>query len=181
MAAPPPLPLLVRTQIATLLRVAAVTVSQLEREGLPIAIPGAPGKATRYDAAAVVAWHVAREVAKVSGDGKGALNPAAERARRDRAQAELTEQTHAARAGELLPRSVYEQELGPVLLAFRAKVLAAPRAWAPALARLAPKGPGAVEQALTARTRELLTELAALQIGAARRRRAPARKRQAAL
>ena len=145
------------------------SVIRLEQEGLPVAQPGAGGKASLYDPAAIVAWWLARHRAR-GGSGDG-LDPAAERARRDKAQANLAEQMHATRAGELIPRSELERILSPVVTAIRAKLLAGPRAWAPVLANIAAShGVAGIERELATRIRDVLTALSGL-TGAPRRRK----------
>jgi phage terminase Nu1 subunit (DNA packaging protein) len=171
MGTPASLPRLERPQVAELLRANFSTIGKWEREGLPIAEPGARGKATQYDAAAVVAWYVQRQVERVSGNGSGRLSADDARARKDMTQAELNEQKLALQRGEALPRAVYDHELAQVLMPFRARVLAAPRAWALALTQLAPEGPGAVEAELTRRVRELLTDLSTLRVRTPRKGR----------
>jgi phage terminase Nu1 subunit (DNA packaging protein) len=176
MATPAPLPLLTRPQVAALLRANPLTVSRWEHEGLPVAEPGAPGRASRYDAAAVVAWYTARRVAALTTSGDGpALEPNAERARKDRAQAELAEQTLAVRRGALIPKTEFERVLGPAVTAIRAKLLALPRAAALRVVRAASGGGGekAVERVLMADVRDTLTALAHL-AGPARRRKGTA-------
>ena len=162
MATPKPLPLLTRPQLATLLSADPLTISRWEHEGLPVAQPGGPGKSTLYDAAVVVAWWHAREIDRLTGAASGGLNPVTQRARKDRAQADLAELTKAERTAELIPRSEFERVLVRVVQSIRTKLLAGPRAWAPLLARLVGQGPSAIEAELRRRIREILTELAGL-------------------
>jgi phage terminase Nu1 subunit (DNA packaging protein) len=164
MATPAPLPLLERPQVAELLSVKSPTrISKWELEGLPVAEPGKPGKASKYAQAAVVAWHVAREVARARGTGEGGLDPAAERARKDRAQAELAEQMLASRGGALVPADEIKRAWAQLVIAAKSKLLALPRALAARLLTIesAPE----IEALLRQHIVEALAELSSGQTG----------------
>lgn len=138
------------------------TIVKWEQAGMPIAERGRRGRPSRYALPAVVAWFVARELAARGVDG-AALDPTAERALLDRRRREEVEARLARTRGEWLLRTDFQRVLGKAVTEIRAKLLAAPRAWALALTKAATeRGPAGVEQALMARVREILEALAGL-------------------
>lgn len=163
MANPEPLPLLKRPQIALLLSVNEGSIARWEREGLPVSQPGSGGKASLYDAKAVVAWRLERERAKYASGGVSVDDA---RARKDMSLAELNARKLATIDGELIPRTEFERVLGPVVDAIKKRLLAGPRAWAPRIAALLPGAQSAltatIERLLVADVREMLTELAGI-------------------
>lgn len=94
------LPLLTRRQLAARLEKHMQTVTKWERDGCPVAERGRKGKPSLYREADVRGWLAAREEAAKNG---GAVDLARERAAKEHWQAMLAEQTHRARALELLP------------------------------------------------------------------------------
>jgi phage terminase Nu1 subunit (DNA packaging protein) len=132
------LPLVTRVQIATVLGVNVTTVSLWEaREGFPVAVPGGPGKPTKYSLPDAVAWYVARKAAKNNGSGgPGGLNLDEERARLAAVQRERVELQNAVRRGELMPVGEVAAVWTEILATVRANLLALPSALAPELARI---------------------------------------------
>lgn len=112
---------LTRRELAALLKVHPLTVSSWERAGLPVFKRGRPGKASRYREIDVRAWLAAREAAAKE---SGAVDAIRDRARRERAQAMLAEQTHAIRNRDLVPVAEVEQKLAARVMATRTRLLA---------------------------------------------------------
>ena len=160
MAAPDPLPRLKRPQIAALLQANERSVSRWEHEGLPVAEPGRGGKASLYDPAAVVAWYVARRLAELTGPANGALDPDAERARKDRAQAQLAEQKYQVQTSALILAADAEREWTEAVQDTRAALLALPNALAPRCVAAATDGVVAVQRVLLDGVRDALRGLA---------------------
>ena len=154
-------PLLTRRELASTLNVVMSAVTKWEHAGLPIAERGRAGLPSRYRLAQVREWLAARETAaRTSGP-----NLAEERARKERAQAALTEQTRAIRAKEYLLAADVEKVWAAHVAAVRAKLLAVPATRADALHRAGVlDGVAGVEDALSAAMMEVLRELVALTV-----------------
>lgn len=147
-----------RRVLAERLGVHPMTVTKWEQDGLPIAHRGRRGKPSLYDEAACRAWLEARETAS---DG-APVDLARERARKERAQALLTEQTYATRAETLLPAEDVDRLWSTELTAVRAKLLALPQGYADRLARAVTlRGVAGAEAAIKDMVDEALTEFAA--------------------
>lgn len=112
--------LLTRRELAELLAVNMMTVTKWERDGLPIAQVGRKGKPSYYQELDVRAWLAAREEAAQT---SGVVDVARERARKDRAQAILAEQTFQIRNRDLLPRVDVEKAWAAEVGAVRTKLL----------------------------------------------------------
>jgi phage terminase Nu1 subunit (DNA packaging protein) len=154
-AAPPGT--ITRRELAELLGVHAMTVTKWERDGLPIAHLGRKGKPSRYRPADARAWLAAREEAAKTG---GIADVARERARKERAQAVLSEQTYQARALDLLPRAEVEKAWSAEVAAVRAKLLALPQTLADRVFRAGTlEGLEGVERVLEDAVRDTLREL----------------------
>jgi len=152
-------PLITRRELAARLGCHMQTITKHEREGLPIAERGRKGKASRYREVDVRAWLAMREAAATA---VGYLDMMQERARKERAQAILAEQTFSMRARELLPREEVERIWGAEVAAVRAKLLAWPTTLADRVHRAAlVEGVDGVERAVRAAVTDALTELAA--------------------
>lgn len=157
-------PLLTRRDLAAALSVGRpeplhmMTVTKWERDGMPIAERGGKGRPSKYDEAIVRAWLKTRDdSAKAS---NGFVDVARERARRDRAQAELAEQTFQMRSRELLPRVEVERQWEAEVVAVRAKLLQIAPAFAERVYQAAvSEGVGGVERALASSVNEVLLEL----------------------
>lgn len=149
---------LTRRALATLLGVHMQTVTKWERDGLPIAELGRKGKPSLYVEADVRTWLAAREEAVKS---SGTVDVARERARKERGQAVLAEQTFQMRQRELLPRAEVEKVWAAEQAAIRTKLLAIPIAYADRVQRAATlDGVIGVEQALKDAVYDALRELA---------------------
>lgn len=155
---PPSDKLLTRRELAEVLGVHMMTVTKFEQSGMPIAERGGRGRASRYREVEVRAWLRGREEAR---SADGTVDLVRERARRERAQAELTEQTLKVRARVLLPSEEVERVWSTRLTALRTRLLAMPVMLADQLARAAAlEGPAGVERQLTVAINEALRELA---------------------
>lgn len=149
--------LLTRIELSKRLEVYPDTISKWERAGLPVAEPGRRGLASLYDLAAVQKWRADREKAAKQ---NGTFDLQRERARKERAQALVAEQTLAVRAGELIPRAEVVQTWSKELAAIRSKLLAWPATLSDQIVRAAELGGvPAVEKLLQTAVEELLTEL----------------------
>ena len=121
---PEPDPLLVpKPVLARVFHVAPGTIDKWldESPPLPRVYAGARGKPGLYLIPDCVAWFVARTEAKHGGPG---LNPVEERAKKERAQKNLAEQTFKVRSRELLPVGEVERGLTAVVVAIKARLLA---------------------------------------------------------
>lgn len=150
-------PLLTRRVLAAVLGVHMQTVFKWERDGLPLAVRGRKGKPSKYREADARAWIQAREdAAKKS----GTVDVAQERARKERAQAVLAEQTYEARARELLPRVEVQKAWEAEVVAVRNKLFAWSATIADKLFRVATlEGLPGVENVLNEEIREVLRQL----------------------
>ena len=150
--------LLTRRELAGALNVHMMTVTKWERDGLPVAVHGRRGRPSRYREVDVRAWLQQREeAAKTTGN----LDVAQERARKERAQAILAEQTYSIRARQLIPREEVERTWFAEVTAVRAKLLAWPTTHADQIARAVTlEGLPGVERLLNELVRQLLRELA---------------------
>lgn len=149
--------LVTRRDLASRMGVHMQTVTKWERDGMPIAERGRKGKPSTYREADVRAWRDAREAAAKTPVG---VDVAQERARKERAQALLAEQTHQARSRELLPAAEVEKVWAAEVHAVRTAVLATYTTQADRVHRAAVlEGVGGVEAELKAIAHELLREL----------------------
>jgi len=149
---------LTRRQLATAMTVHMQTVTKWEQEGMPVAKHGGRGRPSLYDEAAVRTWRKQREEAAASGTGP--LNPQQEKARRERAQAQLAEQTFQIRMRDLLPREEVERIWSAECAAMRAKLMAIPATLADLIHRAAVvDGVPAVEKILEDAMVDALREL----------------------
>jgi hypothetical protein len=151
-------PLLTRRALAARLDVHMMSITKWERDGMPIAERGARGRPSLYDELAVRAWIQARDAAAKAGK---LVDVAQERAKKERAQAALAEQTYQMRAGDLIPREEWERAKIAENVAIKAHLLG----WAATLAdrvfRAATlEGLAGVEKVLGDAVREVLRELA---------------------
>lgn len=150
--------LLTRRELAARMNVVMSAVTKWEQAGLPIAERGRPGKPTLYRQEDVQAWLVARE----QGAGaNGSLNVNQERARRERAQASLAEQTFQMRQRDLLPRVDVEKVWAAEVGAVRTRLMAIPTTIADRVMRIATlEGVEGVERELRDVVEDVLRELA---------------------
>lgn len=157
--------LLTRRQLAEVLRngqgepVHMQTITKWEHEGLQPAVRGRRGRPSLYRESDVRAWVAARDAA--ASNLPGAKDLMAERARKERAQAVLAEQTFQARARVLLPAAEVERLWGAEIQAVRNAIIATYTTQADRLLRAATlEGVGGIEAELKAIAYELLRELA---------------------
>ena len=149
--------LVTRRKLAELFAVHMQTVTKWEQEGMPIAVRGSRGRPTKYSESDVKEWLQAREEAAEQGL---MLDPVQERARRERAQAILAEQTVAIRARELVPRAEVEKAWGAEVSAVRAKLLSWPATLSDRLYREGKlNGVSGIERTLKEAVYDLLLEL----------------------
>lgn len=153
-----PADLVTRRELATLLGRHMMTVKKWERDGMPIAARGRKGKPSFYRESDVRRWLEARDKAAAT---SGVVDVAQERARKERAQAVLAEQTFQIRDRELLPRAEVEKIWTAEQAAVRTKFLAVPQAYADRIYRAATTdGVIGVEEALKDAVDDVLRELA---------------------
>jgi len=136
---------LTQQQLAAVFGVTPRTVRDWTAAGMPRNADGS------YQARACIDWHVARKL------GPDGLDLNAERARLAKAQADKTEIENEVRAGRLLEQDRVIREVGDMLAAFRARVLAIPGAVAQ---RVPHHLAGRVQAELRRLIHEALTELA---------------------
>lgn len=158
------LPLLTRRELAAALSIGKQTpthpqtISKWLEEGMPVAERGRGGRPSRYDELEVRAWLAARNEAQRDGEPTHALK---ERARKERAQAQLAEQLFAMRAGTLLKVEDVDRLIQAEQTAVRSKLLAMPTTHADRVHRVAVlEGAVGVERVLRDTAYEILRELA---------------------
>lgn len=134
------------------------TVTKWEADGLPLLERGRKGKPSYYDLEAVRDWVGKRDDAART---NGTVDVAQERARRERAQATLAEQTFQMRSLELLPRVEVERAWEAEVIAVRTKLLSIAPTYAERVYQAAMSdGIGGVERLLTESVNDVLRELA---------------------
>jgi phage terminase Nu1 subunit (DNA packaging protein) len=149
--------LITRRELAQRLGVVMQTVTKWEQAGMPTAEPGRKGKPSLYSVTDVTQWLKDREKAARK---NGTLDVAQERARKEKAQAILAEQTVAIRAKELLPLEQVAKEWAKEVSAVRAKLLSWPTTISDSIYREATlNGLEGVERVIRASVEELLLEL----------------------
>lgn len=117
-----PVGLLTRRELATCLGVHMQTVTKWEREAMPIALAGGPGRPTYYSEAEVRGW-LADRAAKAAEPTPGRMSSMDARAQRDLWQARLAEQQHKLRSRELLQVDEVQRVWMAEVTAVRATVL----------------------------------------------------------
>ncbi len=168
---------LTRRELAQRLDVVMQTITKWEQAGMPVDEPGRKGKPSLYVEAAVREWLASRES---DARNNGTADVARERARKEKAQAILAEQTFAIRAAELVPANEVEKAWAAEVSAVRAKMLSWPSAWADRIYREATsaRGLAGVVQALEDAAREALEELSRPKAAPARRKKPAAKPRR---
>lgn len=161
-----PSPLVSRAQLVAYLGVNLRTVLRWEEhEGLPVAVPGGPGRPTQYEMPAVLRWYVQRAKAGAAAPAPGGVGAVAdldtERARLAAIQRRRTELDVQQREGDLVPRAEIAAAWAEILGAVRAGLLALPAALAEPATLAAREGPRAVEALLRDRVTAALKEAAA--------------------
>lgn len=148
--------LVTRRELAQNLNVVMQTVTKWEQAGMPVEEPGRKGKPSLYSEPEVRKWLTEREKAAQK---NGMHDVARERARKERAQAILAEQTYALRARDLLPRVQAEKAWATEVMAVRAKFLSWPATVGDRLARVAMlKGKDEFKRSLKEEIKALLME-----------------------
>ena len=134
------------------------TITKWADAGMPVAEPGRKGKPSLYDEDKVREWLANREKAAQK---NGTVDLTRDRARKERAQAVLAEQTVAIRAKDLVPRVQVERAWAAEVSAVRAKLLAWPATISERLHReSAVRGVKGVERVIKEAAEGLLRELA---------------------
>lgn len=151
---------LTRPELASALRCHPMTVTKWEREGMPIAVPGARGRSTLYVLDDVRRWLEAREHQRLLQQPSGVVDLVAERARKERAQAMEAEQRVAARSRVLLPRDEVERAWAAEATAIRGLLLSWSTTLADRVHRAAvTEGVVGVETVLQEAVRDVLRQL----------------------
>lgn len=133
------------------------TITGWEQSGMPCAEPGRKGKASLYSEREVRKWITEREK---TAQKNGIHDVARERARKEKAQAILAEQTVQIRARDLVPRAQAERAWAAEVAAVRAKVLAWPSTISDRLYREgAVRGVKGIERVVKEAAEGLLREL----------------------
>ncbi len=133
------------------------TIVKWERDAMPVAQRGRPGRPSLYDIDAVIRWRAMRDAAAESPD---ALSLQRERALKERAQRELALQTYASRAGELIPRAAAVKVWVRHIEAARSLALAWPTSLVDRLHRAcALEGLTGMQHVLEEAVHDFLTEL----------------------
>jgi len=158
-----------RRQLADAMRVHVSAIPRWQDAGMPVARRGGRGVASLYDLEDCEAWRRARAgsvlgketAGETDGAELGRLDPAQERARRDRAQTRLVELQIAAKRQELLPADDVRRVWSAEQARIRARLLGLWRTESARLARAHTRGgEPAVVVELKAIGREVLEELA---------------------
>ena len=146
-----------RRDLAGFFGVHMLTVTKWEQSGMPCAEPGRKGKPSLYSVVDVKKWLADREKAARN---NGTLDVTQERARKERAQAILAEQTVAIRARDLVPADQVEKAWAAEFSAVRAKLLSWPTTITDTIHRESTlHGLEGVEKVIKAAVEELLLEL----------------------
>lgn len=149
--------LITRRELARRLDVVMMTITKWEQSGMPVEEPGRKGKPSLYSELEVRNWINDREK---NAQKNGTVDLARDRARKERAQAVLAEQTVQIRAKDLVPRVQVERAWATEVSAVRAKLLAWPSTISDRLYReSAVRGVKGVERLIKEEVESLLREL----------------------
>ena len=167
-----------RAQLAELLGVSQARIGQLETEGW-IKPDAVQGRRKQYDLGAVMRTFYSKALmARRDGEGEG-LNPNEARARKDTAQAEISELNLKRQLGTMLDAGEVLGANGKVVSAVRAKILMIPTVWPDRITRAAKAtGASGVENILKVAVDEVLTELSSMKVSDVLRR--PTRRKRKA-
>lgn len=138
-------------ELSEILGITAKSLSLWQKDGMPVALETENGLSNQYDTEQVIAWYVAREVAK------GAKETEKDRLARlqgDKIELEIAEKRH-----ELVPASEIEPAWVSMVLATRQALLSLPARVAPLLAQL--DGADPIRELLREEIEDALTQLAA--------------------
>jgi len=155
--------LVTRRAMAAMFGVAMLTVTKWERDGLPIAERGGPGRASRYSMPECIRWYADREARARGGTGAGGalLSPAEQRAALDQKRTEEIDLRVRLRRGELVEVEEAARDLANVATATKARLRRIPNSIADQVLVAAKQGPGAVKALLLSEIDDALRELAA--------------------
>lgn len=137
-------------QLAKILGLNRKTITFWQREGLPVALETENGLANQYDTEAVIAWYVAREVAKAAHES--------EKDRLARLQGDKLEMELAQMRGTLIPADQIEPAWAAQVLACRQLLLALPARLVPLLVGM--HEPDPLRELLAEQIEGALTKLA---------------------
>ena len=148
-----------RTALAAAIGANPYTITRWQRDGLPVADRGGPGRESKYSLPAVIAWRVARETSR--NGGAGAVSLEVERAKLANVQTRRAEVELLAKSAQLLPLIEMERVWSAAVAEIRARLLALPMAMAePCLAAAQTDGAPGIQRMLTAAVRDGLRGLA---------------------
>ena len=147
--------------MAALFGVAMLTVTKWEREGLPIAERGGPGRASRYAMPDCIRWYADREARARGGVGASNLSATEQRAMLDQKRTEELDLRIRLRRGELVEVDEAARDLANVAAATKARLRRIPDGVAEKLVSAAKRGPAAVKTLLLVEIDDALRELAA--------------------
>ncbi len=149
--------LVTRRELALLIGHHMQTITGWEQNGMPCAELGRKGKPSLYSEPAVRKWIKDREK---NAQKNGTVDLSRDRARKERAQAVLAEQTAQIRAKDLVPSLQVERAWAMEVTAVRAKLLAWPSTVSDRLYReSAVRGVKGVERVIKEAVEGLLREL----------------------
>lgn len=163
-----------KRELAQIQGVSERTLTEWQREGLPMVVNAGRGASNQYDTAAVIAWRIAREI-----NGAQKESP---KDRLDRLRGDQIERQMAVDARELIPSAEIEPALGQFIADAVALMTSLPDKYAPLLGEVA--GPDAIHALLEEMIEELRQQLGAyefrhdLDSGAAEEADAPAAQDQ---
>ncbi len=148
-----------RKVVARVHRVYQGTITRWVKDGMKPIVGGGRGKPALFRLSDTVAFRIAQLEARTAGLDGLSVNPALERALKDRAQRRLADQLRRRRAGEVLEVEDVKRTWMSLVIATRQKLLALPRGLAERLTNL--PEPAAVEAILREGVHDALRELAA--------------------
>src|SRR5690242_19317824 len=153
-----------KRRLAQILGTSERRLTELQREGLPIAVTrGARGRANGYNTREVLDWFIAREVARAL--PKGVRTREAEQNRLTQLQADALELTIGEKRRTLIPAAEIEPQWSAIVVAARQAILAVPARLAPILATMAGQS-DPMRELLEEQLREALAKLAVDDAGA---------------
>ena len=150
------LTLFTRPQLATIFGKNPRTIAKWLDDGMPVAVKGRGGRASRYSLPQCVQWVLEREL-QARGDEGEELKPQLERAKLDRKRREELELKIRVRRGELVEVDAVRAEYADLAAAVKARLRSIPDAVAD---QLVGQAPAAVKVLLLGRIDDALRELA---------------------
>lgn len=123
-----------KKELAEIFGKSEVTLTQWQKNGLPIKLEAQRGQSHQYDTEDAINWLIRREIGKLTVDDQGRVHDyEAERARLTHHQANKTELEESVLRGSLIPAETVERVQGDMVSAFRSKILSIPTKAAHAL------------------------------------------------